>query len=280
MVISRSDDLADIIARVRRQPPSTDLPLRRWASIAAIPPSLPSTVPFHFASSLLTPPTPEPTEDVILPQLPIEIICIIFKSVIRNETYDEASPDFADSARFWIETEKPMFNITMIEKIAGLNRSWLLFVLDCVLHERKILKRKKLSTGLTGSGVCGHGIVWQNYSEGGGEYQRRCLKCAACAEILRHRRTVEHCTHLAGKLLLVNDDYSRVEAEAKRLASLGRDDLGILDRDSTPFGLVYRSPAIKMVPGHKLEEVVKEYTGESIPIAQLKKREQIVSWQV
>lgn len=283
MVIPRPDDLADIIARVHRQSPSTwsDLPLRRGENVAAILPpppsstvpfqiasSLPSTVPLQYAASLLRPPTPaEPTEDVTLPlpQLPIEIICIIFKSVIKNETYDEASGDFADSARYWIETEKPMFNITMIEKIAGLNQSWLLFVLDCVLHERKILKRKKLSTGLTGSGVCGHGIVWQNYSEGGGEYQRRCLKCAACAEILRHRRTVEHCTHLAGKLLLVNKDYSRVEAEAKRLASLSRDNLGFLERDSTPFGLVYRSPAIKMVPGHELEEIVKKYTGESKP---------------
>jgi len=157
-----------------------------------------------------------------------------------------------------------MFNITMIEKIAGLNQSWLLFVLECVLHERKILKKKKLSTGLTGSGVCGHGIVWQNYSEGGGEYQRRCLKCADCAEILRHRRTVEHCTHLAGKLLLVNADYSRVAAESKTLALLSRDDLA-WDRDVTPFGSVYRSPAIKMVPGHILENVVKEYTGESKP---------------
>jgi len=204
---------------------------------------------------------------------------MIFKILIKNETYDEASPDFADSAPFWIETEKPMFNITMIEKIAGLNQSWLLFVLDCVLHERKILKRKKLSTGLTGSGVCGHGIIWQNYTEGGGEYQRRCLKCANCAEILRHRRTVEHCTHLAGKLLLVNDDYSRVEVESKRLALLSRDDL-MWDRHMTPFGAVYRSAAIKTVPGHILEKVVKEYTVEGGPQSTAQPKEKCVSWQV
>lgn len=263
MTNARAEIMADILAsRPRRQPHSPRSSLFSNPDIGittSFGSSLAITSTYHLRSSLLDLSTPEPVEDVILPQLPIEIICIIFKSVIRNETYDEASPEWADSSRFWIETEKPMFNITMIEKIAGLNQSWLLFVLDCVLHERKILKRKKLSTGLTGSGVCGHGIIWQNYSEGGGEYQRRCLKCADCAEILRHRRTVEHCTHLAGKLLLVNADYSRVVAEAQRIASLSRNDLG-WDCDVTPFGFVYRSPEVRLVPGHILEKIVKDFT--------------------